>query len=212
MLSALFLIPAGIICVIAYLYYQSVCDMKIEKKVVAEKKITVTPNLTAGEIEAKYHRLQIARFLSGHYGSNMVNWEPDSWACLKDRNSFVCRVYLSNGNNELCRIWQKDEKPVKIQGVGAKFSNIGIPVTEKEFQEEKEKREFSLENWLNTHTPTILKMCEEAKEQNKTSILVPNNILPLTKEAKMQVQKALMQTSLLGGSQIEATGIYFQLL
>lgn len=214
MLLLFLMFPLGSLLFIGILLFYSI-SLKKEKNIeVAEKNVTITPQLSASEVEDMYYRQQIARFLYARYRENMVDWQPDSWINLEFRSWFTCKIFLSNGLCEICKIWQKDKKPYKVEGIGASFNptKTNPMISESEFEAEKEKKEFSLEEWLDLNTEHVLKLCMEAQENNQTSIIVPNDILPMTLECKKLVQKGLMQTSMLGGSEINEVGIYFQLL
>lgn len=212
MLLMLLTFPIMLIGLVSYIVYYGAVLKKEKNVAVAKKNVTITPQLKAGEIESLYYRQEIARFLFAHYGENMVQWQPDSWVDLSYRPSFTCKIFLANGLTEICKVWQKEKKPYQIKGVGASFHTPTEMVNEEEFETEKEKREFSLEVWLDNHTQEIMLLCMEARERNENYIVVPNEILPKSDECKKTVQKGLMSTSMFGISEVREAGLYFQLL
>lgn len=213
MLMGLLAIPVGLYVFVSLLYKQSAVMKKEENKIVAEKKVVIKPQLTPCEVDNMHYRLVLARFLVAQYGDNMEQWQPDSWFELNKRPWFICRIFLSNGLTEDVKVWQKDEKPYKIDGVGASFCNKANAIGEQEFKMEKERREFDFQKWLAVNTKTIMNLCMTAKQNGDTSVLLPNAMLPLTLECKKIVQKNLMQTQMLGvgSSEITDKGLYFQI-
>lgn len=213
MIMALILIPVGIFSIISIMYKESAILKKETNHVVAEKNVTIKPQLTPHEVDNMYYRQQIGRFLVSHYGKNIKQWQPDSWFELEKRQWFVCKIYLTNGLEEHCKVWQKDQKPYKIEGVGASFSDKTNAVSKEEYKKEKERREFDFQAWIDKNTASIMEMYMSAQNNNNGSVLLPNSMLPLTLECKKIVQKNLMQTQMLGtgSSEITEQGIYFQL-